>query len=142
MKTFIKPYGKLYTMSSKDTVEDRVEVFKYICDRVTCDSSCKYAQFCPSMMDSVVADDCIIRRDYKRLFDAFYNLYIGKFDGLKTEMINIAYSLKEKADTPEEALTYFNSLTKIMSSCYAPEKQSKEDMITDILVNITPVGKK
>lgn len=93
------------------------------------------------MADSVIAEDCIIRRDYKRLFDSFYNLYIGKFDGLKTEMINIAYGLKEKANTPEEALSYFNSLVKIMSACYAPEKQNKDDLITDILVNITPVSK-
>ncbi len=120
---------------------ERMEVFKTIMNRITCDDTCPYAEFCPSMPDGVVKNDCIIRRKYKLVFDAFYNLYLGKFEGLKSEMTNVAYRLKEDADTPEEELQYFNSLVKIMGSCYAPEKGTKEDMITEVLINITDVDK-
>lgn len=94
------------------------------------------------MPAGVIAEDCIIRRDYAKVFDTFYNLYFGNLEGLKTEMIGISYMLKEQCFTPDEYLQYFNSLVKIMSSCYAPEKSQKDDFITDVMINITPLEPK
>lgn len=115
--------------------ESKVEVFKYISERLNC-TDCKYSEFCPSMKDGVLMNDCIIRRDYRQKFDTFYNLYFGEFQGLKNEMLDVAYGLKEECITQEDKLQYFTSLTKIMGTFYSPEKQSKEDTITDVIVNI------
>ena len=129
-------------MSIMPEEQSRYQVFDYIRNRTTCDGSCTYSSFCPSMPSGVIAEDCIIRRDHAKVFDTFYNLYFGNLDGLRSEMIGISYMLKEQCFTPEEYLQYFNSLVKIMSACYAPEKSQKDDFITDVLINITPLEPK
>ena len=138
--TLIYSLGVIHSIMSEE--QSRYQVFDYIRNRTTCDGSCAYSSFCPSMPSGVIAEDCIIRRDHAKVFDTFYNLYFGNLDGLRSEMIGISYMLKEQCFTPEEYLQYFNSLVKIMSACYAPEKSQKDDFITDVLINITPLEPK
>lgn len=126
--------------AANDIKEDRVAVFEYISHRRVCGSDCKYSNFCPVMPDAMMNNNCIIHSRYKTLFDPFYNLYVGGFEGLKTELTNIAFKLQMDAKTNEDAMTYFTSVIKIMQSSYAPEKTTKDDEITQVIFSTPIIG--
>jgi len=116
----------------------RYECFKVISDNLHCTESCPYTEFCPHMMEGVKKEICIIRQHSDKLFDKFYNLYLGEYTGIKSEMIKVAYQLRESCDTPEEMLSYFNALVKILSNCYSNDKKS-EEIISEIFLNVSPL---
>ena len=114
--------------------QSRREVADNISNQYLCDESCQYSDFCPRMLDSTMSSgkECQIRMNYQTEFDTFYNLFFGESDGLKNEMRTVAYNLGKDAQTPEELLTYFNTISKMASAFYAPEKTGKADEITAV----------
>lgn len=111
-----------------------MEVFKQIGKNLYCDDNCPYTAFCPRMLDSLmsISKECMIRKNYENEFDRFYNLYFAEADGLKNEMRATAYKIASKCDTKEELMSYFNSITKMTGTFYAPEKTSKDDLVTEV----------
>lgn len=115
------------------TVSKR-DVMKVIANQLNCDESCPYSDFCPRMLDSLMSGEnaCLIRLNYETEFDRFYNLYFGESEGLRNEMRASAYRIARSSISPDEILTYFNTINKMSTAFYAPEKTGKADEITTV----------
>ena len=109
-------------------------VLQTIANTVYCTESCEFSEFCPRLLDSMMSKskECLIRLNYKTEFDKFYNLFFAENDGLKNEMRTTAYRLGLDAVTADDELTYFNSLQKMSTTFYAPEKSSKDDTVSSV----------
>lgn len=120
------------------------EVMRLILSQEHCDDTCKFSDFCPRLTDAAMSEEklCLIRVNYDSEFDKFFNLFFAGSEGLRNELRSSVYKIGQSSITPDEVLNYFNAVTKMSNTFYAPEKTGKSDEITSVNIVFSDKGEK
>lgn len=126
-------------MTSNDNVS-RLEVYEYLCDRVHCDTSCRYAENCDYFFDGLKTKDCYLRKTLETnptIFQTWFNIHLGGLSGARAELEATARKLKLQAESNDDAIPYYNSLVKLVDNIKETEAQVEKE--NKIIIRVTPM---
>ena len=119
--------------------DTKEELSDYIISKVHCDSSCLISNICPEAANGLKQHDCIIKSNYAKLFESFYNLAFCGSDGIGKEVIRVLLQESKNATggTSEARQLYLTSLIKARGAIYCKEMSNQEKDIDEVSVVIS-----
>ena len=124
--------------------DTKEELSDYILSKVHCDSTCELCDVCPEASNGLKNRDCIIKSNYSKLFESFYNLAFLGSDGIGKEVIRVLLQESKNATggTSEARQLYLASLIKARSAIYGKEMSTQEKDVEEISVVVSSLENK